>query len=169
MLFACLQEHRKGTNVEEKDLFYMQMALKEAEKALKIGEVPIGTVIVWDDGRVVGTGYNTRETKKCALHHAEIKAIEEACRTLGGWRLHKATLYVTCEPCPMCAGAIMNARVRRVVYGCKDPKAGAYGSIFSLNDFPVNHKPEVVCGVCERESADLLKTFFETLREPNNK
>lgn len=147
------------------DIEYMELALQEAQKALSLGEVPIGAVVVWDDGRIAGRGYNTRETEKNALHHAELKAITRACDTLGGWRLHKATLYVTCEPCPMCAGAIMNARIKRVVYGCKDPKAGAYGSIFSLNDFPVNHKPIVEGGVCEPECSELLKCFFEKLRE----
>lgn len=151
---------------EEKrdDLAYMGEALKLAHDASEAGEVPVGAVIVWDDGRVVGRGRNRRETAKCALCHAEIEAIDEACRTLGGWRLHKATLYVTMEPCPMCAGAIMNARIRRVVYGAPDAKAGFYGSLFDLNSLPVNSKPEVEGGLLADEASALLTDFFKRLR-----
>ena len=143
---------------------YMQEALKLAEKAADLGEVPVGAVAVWD-GKIVGRGYNRRETDKNALRHAEISAIDEACRNLGGWRLWKCDLYVTLEPCPMCAGAIINARVRRVIYGAADEKAGSCGSVVNLFDLPYNHKPEVVGGVLAEESKALLSAFFQNLRE----
>lgn len=149
----------------EKDTEYMLLALEAAKEAAKDGEVPVGAVAVWEDGRTVGIGRNRREKEKNALCHAELEAIDQACRTLGGWRLHKLTLYVTMEPCPMCAGAIMNARIKRVVYGAKDGKAGAYGSVFNLTDFPLNHKPEVCAGLLEEQSAGLLSGFFEELRK----
>ena len=151
----------------QQDAVYMKMSLSEAAKALQNGEVPIGCVIVWEDGRIIGSGYNTRETEKNALGHAECNAITQACETMHGWRLHRATLYVTVEPCPMCAGAIMNARIPRVVYGCNDPKAGVYGSVFDLNAYAVNHKPCVVSGVLAEEASVLLREFFAKLRERN--
>ncbi len=141
----------------------MHLAILEAEKALSLGEVPIGAVIVWDD-EVVASAHNLRETEKNALGHAECIAIERACRHLGGWRLHKATLYVTLEPCAMCAGAIVNARIKRVCYGAKDIKSGAFGSVLDLNAFSLNHKPEIISGVCEDACRDLLSKFFEKLR-----
>ena len=155
--------------VSEFDVQYMQRAIALAKEAEKRGEVPIGAVIVWEDGdcpegRVVGEGYNARESEKNALLHAEIVAIDNACKTLGGWRLHKATLYVTVEPCVMCAGAIVNSRIKRVVYGAKDPKAGAFGTVLNLNDYPLNHKPEIFSGVREEECAALLSEFFKILR-----
>ena len=149
----------------QQDTFYMSLAIEQAKLAAMEGEVPVGALALWEDGRVVGLGRNRREGDKCALCHGEIEAIAHACGTLHGWRLHKCTLYVTLEPCPMCAGAIMNARIKRVVYGAKDPKAGAYGSLFHLNDLAVNHKPEIVGGVMEQECAALLKDFFASLRE----
>lgn len=153
----------------QSDTDYMRLALEQARLARDAGEVPIGCVIVWDDGRIVGKGHNTRETEKCALGHAECNAIAAACRALCGWRLHKATLYVTTEPCPMCAGAIMNARIARVVYGCRDAKAGGYGSVFDLNAFPVNHKPSVTGGVLAEECGALLADFFKALRTKSGK
>lgn len=149
----------------EQDEYYMGLALEQARMAAELGEVPVGAVVVWDDGRVVGVGCNRRESGKNALSHAELIAIDEACRTLGGWRLHRATLYVTLEPCPMCAGAVVNARIRRVVFGARDEKAGAMGSVFSIGDFPLNHKAEQVCGVREEECKELLRNFFVSLRE----
>ena len=143
---------------------YMQEALKLAKEAADLGEVPVGAVAVWD-GKIVGRGYNRRETDKNALRHAEISAIDEACRNLGGWRLWKCDLYVTLEPCPMCAGAIINARVRRVIYGAADEKAGSCGSVVNLFDLPYNHKPEVVGGVLAEEAKTLLSAFFQNLRE----
>ncbi len=149
----------------ESDGYYMGLALEQARIAASLGEVPVGAVVVWDDGRIVGVGCNRRESGKNALSHAEIAAIDAACRTLGGWRLHRATLYVTLEPCPMCAGAIVNARIRRVVFGARDPKAGAMGSVMQMNDFPLNHRAEQVCGVRQDECAALLRDFFAALRE----
>lgn len=146
------------------DEFYMDAALEQARQAAELGEVPVGAVVVWD-GKIVGVGYNRRETDKNALAHAEISAIDMACKTLHGWRLHRATLYVTLEPCPMCAGAIINARIKRVVYGTSDPKAGAMGSVFGICDFPLNHKCELTVGVREEACRELIQSFFTALRE----
>ena len=142
----------------------MRQAMALAEEAAQEGEVPVGCVITLD-GRVVGRGRNRREVGKNALAHAEIEAINDACRTLGGWRLWQCTLYVTLEPCPMCAGAIINARIPRVVYGAADPKAGSCGSVTDLFALPYNHKPEVVSGLLEQECSSLLTDFFRRLRE----
>lgn len=142
---------------------YMRLALAQARLAAAQQETPIGAVLVWE-GEVVAAAYNRRELDKLATAHAEILAIEEACRRLGGWRLHKATLYVTLEPCPMCAGAIINARVKRVVYGAPDRKAGCCGSVTDLFREPFNHHPEVTGGVLAEESAALLTSFFKRLR-----
>ncbi len=147
---------------------YMREALAIAREAAALGEVPVGAVAVWD-GKIVGRGMNRRETGKNALCHAEIAAIDEACRTLGGWRLWKCDLYVTLEPCPMCAGAIINARVRRVVYGAKDLKNGACGSVTNLFELPFNHRPELVSGVLEEECGAVLTEFFKELREKKSK
>lgn len=144
-------------------LFFMKEAVKEAEKALRLGEVPIGCVIV-SDGRIVSRGHNTRETKKTALGHAEIAAIEKACRKLGGWRLWNCELYVTLEPCAMCAGAILSARIPKVYFAAADPKAGAFGSVLDLNALPLNHKARIEQGLLEQESRMLLQSFFKTLR-----
>lgn len=143
---------------------YMREALSLAEKAFELGEVPVGAVAVWE-GKIVGRGMNLRETDKNALRHAEIMAIDEACKNLGGWRLWKCDLYVTLEPCPMCAGAIINSRVKRVIYGASDPKAGSCGSLTNLFEMPYNHKPEVVSGVLEEECSEILSRFFARLRE----
>ncbi len=145
---------------------YMDMALALAKEAADEGEVPVGAVVVRDaDGVVVGRGRNRRETVKNALSHAEIEAIDEACRTLGGWRLSGCTLYVTLEPCPMCAGAIINARLDRVVFGAFDPKAGSCGSLTNLFALPYNHRPALESGVCGDQCAAQLKSFFKALRE----
>ena len=143
---------------------YMREALLLARKAFEMGEVPVGAVAVWE-GKIVGRGMNLRETEKNALRHAEIMAIDEACRNLGGWRLWKCDLYVTLEPCPMCAGAIINSRVKRVIFGASDPKAGSCGSLTNLFEMPYNHKPEVVSGVLEEECSGILSEFFARLRE----
>ena len=147
---------------------YMKEALALAKKAFELGEVPVGAVAVWD-GKIVGRGMNLRETDKNALRHAEIMAIDEACKTLGGWRLWKCDLYVTLEPCPMCAGAIINSRVKRVIFGASDPKAGSCGSLTNLFEMPYNHKPEVVSGILEEECSALLSEFFAKLREKRKK
>ena len=146
------------------DCKYMDMALELAREAAAEGEVPIGCVIVRGD-RVVGRGRNRRETEKTALGHGEIEAIADACKTLGGWRLWECTLYVTLEPCPMCAGAIINARIPRVVYGASDAKNGACGSVCNLFSMDFNHHPEVQKGVREEECALLLTEFFQQLRQ----
>ena len=145
------------------DLYYMDEALALAREAAADGEVPVGCVIVCKD-KIVGRGRNLRETDKTALGHAEIAAIREACQTLGGWRLWECTLYVTLEPCPMCAGAIINARIPRVVFGASDEKCGACGSVCDLFSMDFNHHPTVEKGVREEESSALLKEFFEQLR-----
>ena len=145
------------------DLTYMNMALELARQAADEGEVPVGCVIVRGD-RVVGRGRNRREGQKNALCHAEIEAIDEACRTLGGWRLWECTLYVTLEPCSMCAGAILNARIPRVVYGAGDKKYGAVGSVCDLFSMDFNHHPQVERGILEDQCAALLQEFFRDLR-----
>ena len=145
------------------DLFYMDEALTLAREAFAEGEVPVGCVIV-RDGQIVGRGRNRRETGKTALGHAEIEAISQACRNLGGWRLWECTLYVTLEPCPMCAGAIVNARIPRVVYGASDGKCGACGSVCDLFSMDFNHHPTVCAGVREAEASALLQEFFRNLR-----
>lgn len=143
---------------------YMDEALALAEEAAKEGEVPVGAVVVWDDGRVVGRGRNRRERAKNALAHAEIEAINEACRALGGWRLHKATLFVTLEPCPMCAGAILNARIKRVVFAAPDKRFGALGSHIDLSRAGFNHRVIAEQGDREEESLELMSSFFQKLR-----
>lgn len=145
---------------------YMREALALAKTAFEMGEVPVGAVAVWD-GKIVGRGMNRRETDKNALRHAEISAIDEACRTLGGWRLWKCDLYVTLEPCPMCAGAILNARIRRVYYGARDEVMGACGGVLNLfmEGFP--RPPQLVGNVCGDECRDVLQTFFREVREKN--
>ena len=149
---------------------YMQEALALAREAAAEGEVPVGCVIVRGE-KIVGRGRNRRERSKTALGHGEIEAINDACRNLGGWRLWDCTLYVTLEPCPMCAGAIINARIPRVVYGAKDAKAGSCGSVCSLFDMAYNHHPTVEQGLMEEECAGELKEFFRQLRLtlPNRK
>lgn len=142
----------------------MRLALALAEEAAAEGEVPVGAVIV-KNGVVIGTGRNRRETGRNALAHAEIEAIHTACQALGGWRLSGCTLYVTLEPCPMCAGAIINARLDAVVYGAADPKAGSCDSVVSLFALPYNHKPAVQAGLLETDCAALLSGFFARLRE----
>ena len=145
------------------DTTFMDQALALAAEAAAEGEVPVGCVIV-RQGQIVGRGRNRRETGKTALGHAEIEAIADACRNLGGWRLWDCTLYVTLEPCPMCAGAIINARIPRVVYGAADKKAGSCGSVCDLFAMDYNHHPEVLRGVREEECAALLSDFFQKLR-----
>lgn len=146
------------------DVLFMKEAIKLAKKAALLGEVPIGAVVV-RDGVIVGEAFNLRETEKLATAHAEISAIEAACKKLGGWRLFGSTLYVTLEPCPMCAGAIVNSRIDRVVYGAPDLRFGACGSLFNINSYPLNHAFEITGGVCEEECKELLSEFFKNLRK----
>lgn len=145
------------------DLDYMKQALALAQEAADEGEVPVGCVVV-RNGQVVGRGRNRREQGRNALCHAELEAIDQACRTLGGWRLWECTLYVTLEPCPMCAGAIINARIPRVVYGASDRKAGSCGSVCNLFSMEYNHHPQVCSGVLEEPCAQILTDFFRQLR-----
>lgn len=148
----------------ETDEMYMREALALAAEAAIDGEAPIGAVIVRDD-RIVGRGRNRREKDKNALAHAEIEAINEACVALGGWRLIGCTMYVTLEPCPMCAGAIINSRIERVVFGASDAKAGSCGSVTDLFALPYNHRPQLVSGVLADECAAVLTEFFRGLRK----
>ena len=150
-----------GTHLEDRE--FMMQALELAKEAAAEGEVPVGCIIT-RNGEVVGRGRNRRERGKSALCHAELEAIGQACETLGGWRLWECTLYVTLEPCPMCAGAIINARIPRVVYGAGDAKAGSCGSVCNLFDMAYNHHPKVESGLMEEECAEILKDFFRQLR-----
>ena len=143
--------------------FYMQQALALAREAAAHGEVPVGCVIV-RDGKIIGRGRNRREKGKTALAHAELEAIGEACRTLGGWRLWQCTLYVTLEPCPMCAGAILNARIRRVFYGARDDVMGACGGVLNLYMEGFPRPPQLVGNICGDECRDVLQSFFRTIR-----
>ena len=153
-------------NIQEK---YMREALKQAKKAYALGEVPIGCVIV-HEGRIIGRGYNRRNTDKNTLSHAEITAINKASKVIGDWRLDECTLYVTLEPCQMCAGAIIQARIPEVVMGCMNPKAGCGGSILNILEMPeFNHQAIVTRGVLEQECSDMLKLFFTELRERNKR
>lgn len=148
------------------ELQYMKRALELAQMAADMGEVPVGAVIVHKPtGRIVGEGYNRREADRSPLAHAEVMAIDQASRTLGGWRLIDSALYVTLEPCPMCAGAIIHARLDQVVFGTRDPKGGAVRSIEELFALPYNWKPEVFEGLMQEECAQVLRDFFRELRQ----
>ena len=148
---------------------YMKEAMKQARKAYKLGEVPIGCVIV-HEGKIIGRGYNRRNTDKNTLAHAEITAINRASKVIGDWRLEDCTLYVTLEPCQMCAGAIVQARIPRVVIGSMNPKAGCAGSILNILQIPTfNHQCEITKGVCEEECSEMLTTFFKELRKNKKK
>lgn len=157
----------KGRKMEDQDIKYMRAALREAKKAYALGEVPIGCVIVYE-GKIIGRGYNRRNTDKSTLAHAEITAIRKASRKIGDWRLEGCTLYVTLEPCQMCAGAIVQARIPRAVMACMNPKAGCAGSVLNILDMTeFNHQVEVTRGILEEECSTLLKTFFKELRIRN--
>lgn len=153
--------------MEDQDIKYMRAALREAKKAYALGEVPIGCVIVYE-GKIIGRGYNRRNTDKSTLAHAEITAIRKASRKIGDWRLEGCTLYVTLEPCQMCAGAIVQARIPRAVMACMNPKAGCAGSVLNILDMTeFNHQVEVTRGILEEECSTLLKDFFKELRIRN--
>ena len=141
----------------------MKRAIELAQISASEGEVPVGAVVV-KENRIIGEGRNRRELGKNALYHAEAEAIDQACKALGGWRLWQCEMYVTLEPCPMCAGAIINSRIKKVTFGAYDKKAGSFGSVVNFNDLPYNHKPEIVGGVCEEACSALLKDFFKKLR-----
>ena len=145
------------------DIRFMKEALRQADKAFQIGETPVGAVII-KDGKIIARGYNRRETKKNALMHAEITAIDRACKKLGGWRLCGCDIYVTLEPCPMCAGAIVQARLDNVFFGAYDKKAGALGSVCDISGM-LPHKVNAVGGIMEEEASAVLKLFFEKLRK----
>lgn len=146
---------------------YMKLALRQAQKAYELGEVPIGCVIV-QDGKVIGRGYNRRNTDKNTLAHAEITAIRKASKKVGDWRLEDCILYVTLEPCQMCSGAIVQARIPKVVIGCMNPKAGCAGSVLNVLQMPeFNHQVDMVKGVLEQECSTMLKQFFAELRIRN--
>jgi tRNA(adenine34) deaminase len=147
-----------------KDEFYMGKAIEEAKIAAAVGEIPVGAVVIYQK-KAIARAYNLRETLPCATAHAELLAIEKACRALGRWRLTGCTLYVTVEPCPMCAGAIVNSRLDRVVYGCDDPKGGAVRSLFQIVDNPaLNHRVEVTAGIRADECAAIMRDFFRSRR-----
>ena len=146
------------------DEYFMRKALELAKESALEGEVPVGAVVV-KDGEIVGTGRNRREIGKNALYHAELEAIDNACKRLGGWRLWQCDLFVTLEPCPMCAGAIINSRIKKVVFGARDSKAGSFGSVADFNELPYNHKPEIISGVLENECSEILSLFFAELRQ----
>lgn len=153
----------------ELDEKYMREAIKQAKKAYALEEVPIGCVIVYD-GKIIGRGYNRRTIDKNTLAHAELQAIKKASRKMEDWRLEDCTLYVTLEPCQMCSGAIVQARIKRVVVGCMNPKAGCAGSILNLLDMPeFNHQAELTTGVLETECSEMMKQFFRELREKRKK
>lgn len=149
-------------NMQKED--YMRLAIEEAKKSVAIGEVPVGAVIV-RNGEVIAAGHNQRESTKNALSHAETEAIFKACQVLGGWRLWECEMYVTLEPCPMCAGAILNARLQKVTFGAYDEKNGAISSVFSMYDYPLTYQPKTEGGILKEDCAALLTAFFKSLRE----
>ncbi len=153
------------TSMNEKEL--MEKAVSLAKECLEEDEVPVGAVVV-RNGEIVGEGRNRREKGKNALYHAEIEAIDNACKELGGWRLWECEMYVTLEPCPMCAGAIINSRIKKVTFGAYDKKNGACGSVIDLFSLPFNHKPEMNGGFMEEECAKILSDFFSELRSKKN-
>lgn len=160
------QEEVEQRKMDEK---YMREAIRQAKKAYALEEVPIGCVIVYE-GKIIGRGYNRRTIDKNALAHAEVQAIRKACKKMDDWRLEDCTLYVTLEPCQMCSGAIVQARVKRVVVGCMNPKAGCAGSILNLLDVKeFNHQVEVTTGVLGEECSQMMKQFFRELREKRKK
>ncbi|MDE3840503.1 tRNA adenosine(34) deaminase TadA [Bacillus methanolicus] len=152
-------------NIREQDEYFMKLAIEEAKIAEKMEEVPIGAVIVLD-GKIIARAHNLREKNQNAIAHAELLAIDQACKALGTWRLENAVLYVTLEPCAMCSGAIIQSRISKVVYGASDPKGGCAGTFMNLlQDTRFNHQSEVVAGVLEQECGQLLSAFFRKIRE----
>lgn len=160
-------EMDNGQLEQPQDEEFMRVAMELAKQAAELDEVPVGAIAV-KDGKIIARAYNTREGSKCATHHAEILAIEQACSTLGGWRLPGVTLYVTMEPCAMCAGAIINARIQRVVFGASDLRFGAFGSLIDLSEMPFNHKPQVCRGVLCEQNRNILSSYFKAKRLKND-
>ena len=150
--------------MKKEDIFFMREALTLAKEAAQIGEIPVGALVVDGNGNIISRANNLRETKKNAIAHAEMLAIEQACSALGGWRLQGCTLYVTLEPCPMCAGALVNSRIDRVVFGAYDMQAGCCGSVVNFNAYPFNHAFEIEGGVLEDECREVLTEFFKKKR-----
>ena len=160
-----ISEIKQEPSVSPEDMRYMKEAIRQAKKAAALGDVPIGCVIVYQD-KIIGRGYNRRMADKTVLAHAEILAMKKACKKMGDWRLEDCTMYVTLEPCPMCAGAIVQARIPRVVIGCMNPKAGCAGSILNLLDMKeFNHQVELPTGVLEEQCSGMMKQFFKELRQ----
>ena len=153
---------------QQNDEKYMSKAIEEAKLALTSGDIPVGAVIVDGEGNLISSAHNEREAHGSAAAHAEITSIERACKAKGSWRLDGCVMYVTLEPCPMCAGAIINSRISKVVCGAKNPKAGAFGSVLDLNSYPLNHKCRVTYGVLGKECSGLLSEFFALKREKSN-
>lgn len=151
------------------DASYMHVALEAAQKAAKMGEIPIGAVIVDGEGKILAVAHNLCETNRTPTAHAEMLALEQACQTRGDWRLSDCTIYVTLEPCPMCTGALIHARIGRIVYGAADARAGACGSLLDLPAYPLEAQPKVSGGVLASESLDFIRTFFKDKREMKNK
>ena len=151
--------------MNNRDISFMRQALALANEASDLGEIPVGALVVSREGNVVASAYNLRENEKSAIAHAEILAIEKACKELGGWRLNGCTLYVTLEPCPMCAGALVNSRIDRVVFGAYDMQAGCCGSVINFNAYPFNHAFAIEGGVLEDECRELLVNFFDSKRK----
>ena len=155
--------------MDSMDEKFMKEAIRQARKAYALNETPIGCVLVYE-GKIIGRGYNRRNTDKNTLAHAEITAIRKASRKIGDWRLEGCTLYVTLEPCPMCAGAIVQSRMDRVVVGCMNPKAGCAGSVLNvLQTEGFNHQTELTTGVCQEECSGMMKSFFKELRQAKKK
>ncbi|MDD6269207.1 MAG: tRNA adenosine(34) deaminase TadA [Oscillospiraceae bacterium] len=151
---------------EKNDAFYMKRAIELAEYAASMGEVPVGAVIVHKPtGNIIGEGFNTRERDKSPLAHAELAALDAACKRLGGWRIPDSEMFVTLEPCPMCAGALIHARIDRLIFGAYDKKSGSVCSVQKMFAFPYNHKPDVAEGFMEEECSELLRKFFRELRQ----
>lgn len=168
-MYRVREKIRQGECMMNQDERFMAAAIEQAKIALEKKEVPIGAVIV-KDGEIIAAAHNLRETKQNAIAHAEVLAINQACEKLGTWRLEGATLYVTLEPCPMCAGALIMSRVERVVYGAKDPKGGCAGTFMNLlEDERFNHQCEVLSGICEDACGSMLTSFFKDLRERKKK
>ena len=151
----------------KKELQYMKIALAEAKEACCCKDIPVGAVIVDETGNVIAQRHNEREASGSASAHAEILCLDDACKKRGSWRLEGCTMFVTLEPCPMCAGALINSRIGRVVYGVKNPKAGAFGSVVDLNAYPLNHKCKTEFGLLEKECSAILSDFFERKRKCN--
>ena len=155
---------KKEYTCKNLDLEHMQIAINLAKTAYKLGEVPVGAIVV----KVISRAYNIKESRQNALFHAELLAINEACKKLGNWRLEGCSLYVTLEPCPMCYGAIINARIERIILEAFDPKAGCHGSLVNLPSYGFNHSPNILGGIMECECTNLLIAFFKKLRQKNN-